>query len=118
VSARWFEDTVSALTYSLIAEHQGPAYSPAHNAVARFVVEQHGRAPDFLRLALALATCVLDASAVLLAGRPFRRLPPARRRRVLATWARAPLGPCRDLVRFYESLVVFGWTAMREDADG
>lgn len=118
MSARWFEDTVSALTYSLIAEHQGPAYSPAHNAVARFVVEQHGRAPDFLRLALALATCVLDASAVLLAGRPFRRLPPARRRRVLATWARAPLGPCRDLVRFYESLVVFGWTAMREDADG
>ena len=116
--ARWFEDTVSALTYSLIAEHGGAAYSPVHNAVARFVVEQHGRAPDFLRLALALATVVLDASGVLLAGRPFRRLEPARRRGVLGAWARAPLGPCRDLVRFYESLVVFGWTAMREEAGG
>lgn len=116
---RWFQDTVSAVTYSLIVQHGGPGYSPAHNRVARFVVEQHGRAPDFLRLGVMLLTWVFDTSPVVLSGRRFHRLPPARRRRLLAAWARAPLGPCRDLVRFYEALVVFGWTAMRaETGDG
>jgi hypothetical protein len=115
VLARWFEDTVSALTYSIIRAHGGPAYSPRHNDVVRFVVEQHGRAPDHLRLPLVLATCAFDLSAVPLAGRPFRRLPPERRERTIAAWARAPLGAFRDLIRFYEALVVFGWTSLRDE---
>src|SRR5690349_2690703 len=112
---RWFEDTVSALTYSLIVQHGGPPWSPLHNRVVRFVVEQHGRSPDFLRLALLVATCAFDVSALVLAGRRFHRLPPARRRRALDAWTRAPLRACRDLVRFYESFVVFAWTAMRSE---
>ena len=117
--ARWFEDTVSALTYAIIRAHGGPGFSERHNAVARFVVEQHGRAPDHLRLPLMLATCVFDLSAVPLAGRPFRHLAPERRERAIAAWRRGPLGAFRDLIRFYETLVVFGWTAMRdEEADG
>jgi hypothetical protein len=112
---RWFEDTVSALTYSLIREHGGPSFSPLHNRVVRFVVEQHVRTPDYLRLVLLLATCAFDLCAVVFAGRPFRRLPPERRRRPLVAFAGARIGAFRDLVRFYETLVVFGWTSMRHE---
>ena len=49
---RCFEDTVSALTYSLIREHRGPEFSPLHNEVVRFVLEQHARVPDYLRVPL------------------------------------------------------------------
>jgi hypothetical protein len=109
---RRFEDTVSALTYSLIREHDGPAYSPLHNQVVRFVLEQHGRAPDYLRVPLLLFTCVFDLAAVIGTGHPFHRLTPERRGRLLAAWRSARLGVCRDLVRFYETLAVFGWTSL------
>ncbi len=116
-AARWFENTVSALTYSFIRTHGGPAYSPIHNAVARFVLDESRRAPDHLRLALRLATAIFDLSTVPFTGRRFHRLGPERRHRYIAGWASAPLGACRDLIRFYEALVVFGWTSMREDGD-
>jgi hypothetical protein len=117
VLARWFQDTVSALTYSLIRAHRGPAYSPLHNDVVRFVVEQHGRTPDWLRLPLLLATCFFDLSAVALTGQPFHRLSPERRERHVAAWAGAPLAPFRDVIRFYETLVLFGWTSMRDESE-
>jgi hypothetical protein len=114
---RCFEDTVSALTYSLIREHGGPPYSPLHNQVVRFVLEQHGRVPDHLRVPLLAFTCVFDVAALVGTGQPFHRLTPERRRRQLRAWRTARLGVCRDLVRFYETLVVFGWTSLvREQA--
>ena len=109
---RRFEDTVSALTYSLIHEHGGPPYSALHNPVVRFVLEQHGRAPDWVRVPLLVLTCVFDLVAVVGTGHAFHRLTPDRRRRRLRAWRTARLGVCRDLVRFYESLVVFGWTSL------
>jgi hypothetical protein len=109
---RCFEDTVSALTYSLIREHRGPGWSPLHNQVVRFVLEQHGRSPDYLRIPLLVFTCVFDLAAVVRAGQPFHRLAPERRRQQLLAWRTARLGVCRDLVRFYESLAVFGWTSL------
>jgi len=112
--ARAFGDVVSALTYSLIRAHGGPAHSPVHNLVVRFVVEECARAPDYLRPPLRLATFLFDLSALPLAGHRFHRLGPERRERHLAAWARVPLGACRDLVRFYETLVVFGWTSLRD----
>ena len=112
---RRFEDTVSALTYSLILEHGGPPYSPEHNEVVRFVLAQHGRAPDHLRVPLLLFTCVFDLAAVAVSGRSFHRLAPGPRRRHLLAWRTTRLGVCRDLVRFYEALVVFGWTSVASE---
>ena len=109
---RCFEDTVSALTYSLIREHGGPPHSSLHNQVVRFVLEQHGRAPDYLRVPLLVFTCVFDVASLARAGEPFHRLTPERRGRQLLAWRTARLGVCRDLVRFYETLVVFGWTSL------
>ena len=109
---RRFEDTVSALTYSLIHEHGGPPYSALHNQVVRFVLAQHGRAPDHLRGPLLVLTCAFDLMSIVVSGQPFHRLTPDRRRRQLRAWRTARLGVCRDLVRFYETLVVFGWTSL------
>jgi hypothetical protein len=110
-----FEATVSALTYSLILEHGGPDHSPLHNRVVRFVLEQYGRMPDYLRFPLLVVTCGFDWVSVLTAGAPFHRLAPDRRRRLLCTWRTARLGVCRDLVRFWETLVVFGWTSFMSE---
>jgi hypothetical protein len=82
------------------------------------VVAQCDRAPDYLRVALRLATRVFDLSAVASTGHRFHRLGGARRQRIVAMWKRAPLGACRDLMRFYESLIVFGWTSLRNEPGG
>jgi hypothetical protein len=112
---RRFQVTVSALTDSLIREHGGPSFSPLHEQVVRFVLEQHGHMPDYLRLPIMLLTCVFDLVSLLVAGHPFHRLAHDRRRRQLLAWRAARLGVCRDLIRFYETLVVFGWTSLDEE---
>jgi hypothetical protein len=107
-----FPWTVSALAYSIIRERCGDA-GPCfpNNRVARFVLEQHGRMPDYLRLPLAALTLAFDAWPLLRTGRPFHRLPHERRWRQVLAWKRSALGVRRDLVRFYEGLVLFGWHA-------
>jgi len=110
-----FTDIVSALTQTIIRAHGGSDSPPAHDRVVRFVAAQCGRAPDYLRLSLRLATLAFDLSAVAYTGHRFRRLDVGRRQRIVATWKRAPLAACRDLMRFYESLVVFGWTSIRDE---
>ena len=107
-----FRFTVSALAYSIIWERCGEAGSGLdflHNRAVRFVLEQHARMPDYLRLPLAGLTLVLDAWAIPLTGHPFHRLPHERRWRQILAWKSSTLGFRRDLIRFYESLVIFGW---------
>ena len=120
---RSFEATVSALTDSLIREHGGPdpgplqdpVLDPVVDRVVRFVLAQHGRMPDHLRLPLVVLTCGFDWLSLATTGAPFHRLSPDRRRRRVLVWRNARLGVCRDLVRFWETLVVFGWTALRSE---
>jgi len=71
------QDTVSAITYSLIREECAEGDSTAElskNAVVRFVLEQYDRMPVLLRLPIKLLTLVFDARAILTSGRPFHRL--------------------------------------------
>jgi hypothetical protein len=115
-----FPDTVSALTYSIIRERCADPPADAgfpHNRVTRFVLEQHARMPDYLRLPLALLTLAFDAWAIPFTGSPFHRLPHERRWRQVLAWKRSSLGVRRDLIRFYESLVIFGWHAEVYHAD-
>jgi hypothetical protein len=112
VLTRSFEATVSALADALIREHGGTDPGPLRDGVVRFVLAQHGRMPDHLRLPLVVLTCGFDWLALATAGAPFHRLSPDRRRRRVRAWRTARLGVCRDLVRFWETLVVFGWTAL------
>jgi hypothetical protein len=113
---RSFEATVSALTEALIHEHGGPDAASLHDRVVRFVLAQHGRMPDHLRLPLFLLTCGFGWLPVATTGAPFHRLSPERRGRRMRAWRSARLGVCRDLVRFWETLVVFGWISFREES--
>ena len=105
-----FAKTVSALTACIVHE-RCDAEGTHVPTVTRFVLEQHGRMPDFLRLPIRVATLGFAAFTILHTGRVFHAASHEQRRRQLAWWRRAPIGPCRDLVRFYENLIVYGWFA-------
>jgi hypothetical protein len=107
-----FEGTVSAVTYSIIQERcsdHGERERFAHNRVVRFVLAQAAAMPDHLHLPFHCLVLVLDAWPVAVTGRPFHRLPHDQRWRVIERWRRSRLGFRRDLVRFFESLVIFAW---------
>jgi len=112
--------TVSSLAYSIIRARCGdtsPIADDRHNRVVRYVLAQHAAMPDYLRLPFAALTVAFGLASVALAGRPFHALPHERRWRVVATWRRLPLSFARDLIRFYESLVVFGWFTVESGGD-
>jgi hypothetical protein len=117
-----FRSTVSALAYSILRER---CWSPdlaedhPHNRVVAFVLEQHGRMAAYLRWPMVALTLGFDAWGVLRAGRPFHRQGHASRLAQVEAWRSSRIGPFRDLVRFYETLVIFGGYSMRRaDAPG
>lgn len=105
-----FEQAVTALCHSFIREHYGARAGvpgPAWERTVRFVLAQHARMPDYLRLPFLAATLVFNYGAIAAYARPFHRLQEAPRWRHIAFMRR--LGPFRDLMRFYEGLSVFGF---------
>jgi hypothetical protein len=117
-----FAKTVSALTYSIIHERcarAGRGTVFPHNRVVSFVLQQHGGMPDYLRLPLAALTVAFDLWAVPFTGRRFHRLPHEHRWRQVRAWKGSALGFRRDLVQFYESLVIFGcYAELYDSVDG
>ncbi len=107
--ARWFRQSVHSIVAAILAQ-QGADMRDVE-PVSRFVLEQHGRMPDFLRWPLLLATLGFDAYPCLIRGRPFHCLPVVQRGRCLDAWRAGWFGVQRDLVKFYESLTLFGWQA-------
>jgi hypothetical protein len=109
-----FAATVTALAEAIVRERcagaaeAGPA---AEQSVARFLLATHAKMPDYLRLPFVVLTLALDLWALPTAGRPFHRLPHEGRVRQLRAWRTSRLGPRRDLIKFYETLAVFGWYA-------
>jgi hypothetical protein len=113
-----FEATVSALSYSIVQERcrpSDPARDDPPNRVVSFVLEQHGRIAAYLHFPLAALTLAFDAWGLFLAGRPFHQQSHDRRWKQVEAWRSSKIGPCRDLVRFYESLVVFASYSMDRD---
>ena len=109
-----FDATVSALAESIIRERcrgDGAAARGSPEPVARFVLATHARMPDYLRLPLRSLTLGFDAWPLLSAGRPFHRRPHEHRWRQIQAWKDSRLGFRRDLIKFYETLSIFGWYA-------
>lgn len=105
-----FEATVSALCYTIYRERcyaLGSELEFPQNAAVRFVLGQHSRMPDFLRLPFTCVTLAFGLSSVVRHGRMFHGLRHEERLKQVEAWRNAPVGVCRDLVRFYESFVVF-----------
>lgn len=112
-----FQATVSAMVYSFAREWEGrwSATDARWNEVVRFVLDQHARMPDYLRFPLKCLTLAFDAAAIPFTGRAFHSLPHERRWRLIQRWKRLPIGPCSDLMRFYETLAVFGWSTLADE---
>ena len=109
---RAFEAAVSALCYSFIRAHFGARAGepgPHWNNAVRFVLAQHARMPDYLRLPLQVLTLLF----VRWSGFPrlgsYRDLDQDRRWARIARMRGSILGPFRDLIRFYEGLAIFGF---------
>jgi hypothetical protein len=115
---RTFQWTVSALVYSLVRERcpeDARAREFLENRVVRFVLAEHARMPDYLRLPIRLATLLFDAYARITTLRAFHRLPHERRVHQIRAWRLSCLAPAGDLVKFYESLSVYGWYSAAEE---
>src|SRR5262245_7754879 len=119
--ARAFENAVSALSYSFIRGHFGARAGepgPRWNRTVRFVLDQHGRMPDYLRLPLKILTLLFIHWSNLPRLGSYRALDPDRRWRRIERMRSSVLGPFRDLIRFYEGLTVFGFHTELAEAAG
>jgi len=109
---RAFEGAVSALCYAFIRAHFGTragAPGPHWNNTVRFVLAQHARMPDYLRLPFQVLTLLFVHWSGFTRPGSYRSLDPDRRWSRIAGMRRSILGPFRDLIRFYESLAILGF---------
>jgi choline dehydrogenase-like flavoprotein len=111
---RWlsfpFAGVVSALVHAILDELPLSVTHGDRNRVTAFIVAQHARMPDFLRMPFLILTLGFDVSGWLFFGRSFRNQTRAQRRAQIGWWKASPLGVCRDFIRFFESLATVGWT--------
>lgn len=106
----WHESVISALVYARIAADELPSAHLQPNRVVNFVVRQHAGMPDFLRWPLLALTLAFDLAGLFYFLGLFHSQPPNRRQAQMELWRQSPLGPFRDLMRFYDSLAILGWT--------
>ena len=76
-----------AITEALLYERIGPEAVSMAGPVSAFVVAQHSRMPDYLRLPLIMLTLVCDWWPIVFGfGRSLHSLPLDQRRQVLSAW--------------------------------
>jgi hypothetical protein len=110
-----FRSIVSAICYSIIQQYCPSSNSSntfPYNQVVNFVLEQHGRMPDYLKLPIVILTLIFDLSGLFSNGIPFYQQASNIRLTQLKSWHHSPFNLCRDLMRFYESLTIFGWYSL------
>jgi hypothetical protein len=99
--------TISTLARDLATIYDDGLTPPESRAgVVNFVLEQLARMPWFLRAGVKLCTAAFGASRVFFAGALFHRQKPVNRAAQVEAWKRSRLAICRDLMKFYTSLVV------------
>jgi len=107
-----FENAVSALCYSFIQAHFGGRAGeprPCWNSTVRFVLDQHARMPDYLRLSVQVLTLLFVYWSSFPRLRSYHGLDADQRWTRVARMRGSSFGPFKDLIRFYEGLTVFGF---------
>jgi hypothetical protein len=119
---RFLQNTVSAICYEIALQHElprGAGSQPSLGEVERFVYGQLARMPRLLGIGVAGATAVFGVTAWWHGMHVFHRQQARLRALHWMRWKCSSLGPCRDLVRLYESLVVlFLYSSRGWDASG
>lgn len=113
-----FNKTVARLTETIRADRLASLYPDIDEnceGAVRFVLQQHARLPDWVRPPLRSFTLLFDLMGIVYGGRVFHRQPIQLRSRLWQRCRRGSFGPFRDLMRFYEAMVVFDEISARED---
>jgi hypothetical protein len=108
----YLSKTITALCQDIAAIQDNCAEGcevRSYSDVTTFVFEQLQKMPSFLRWPILLATAVFGMSRLLIEGSVFYQRSQERRRTQLDRWRRSKIGPNRDLMKFYTSLVVFAF---------
>ena len=104
----WFSRSVRAITETVLRELNSTVPAADVERVAMFVHDQQARMPDYLRFPVVLLTFLFDVWPLLQGrDRPYHCQPLAVRRQQMETWKRSRLAICRNLMKLFESLVVF-----------
>jgi hypothetical protein len=110
-----FRSIVSAICYSIIQQYCSSSNNTNSflcNQVVNFVLEQHNRMPDYLKLPIVILTLIFDLAGLFSNGIPFCQQSSNIRSTQLKNWHHSPFNLSRDLMRFYESLTIFGWYSL------
>ena len=113
-----FETSVSALSYTII-KHRIPLSDRQfpHNGAVQFAIAQHQRMPDYLRFPIWLLTLIFNGAGIFTGGKTFSQLSDRLRWQQIEAWRNSIFSPGRDLIRFYESLIIFYCYAENSDVE-
>jgi hypothetical protein len=101
---RLVPNTIAAICYEIARQHVSTGH--AQGELERFIGAQLRRMPGFLAAAIYAATVAFSLTSILHDARVFHKLQGVRRTLHVLRWRDSALAPCRDLIRFYESLAV------------
>ena len=103
-----FREIVSAICYEIGDSHLAgtgdSALAAPYNDVADFVLAQWAQMPDYLRQPIRAVTVLFGLSSLGRSCRLYHHNQVTRRRLQRLAWRSSRFSPCRDLMRFYESL--------------
>ncbi len=103
---------VQALAAVVVAERWPEHDDPERLArVTAAAMAQAERAPDVMRLPLAVLLHAFDAAPLVRGGRRFERLDRPAQATAMGRWRDARLGVLRSFVRYWESVIVLAWYA-------
>jgi hypothetical protein len=103
-----FETCVSAICYTIIQNRVTLSTNQfPHNGAVNFAIAQHQQMPDYLRLPIWLLTLGFNGAGLITGGKFYFALSDRLRWQQIQAWRNSFFSPCRDLIRFYESLVIF-----------
>ena len=115
----WLHDIASALSYSSCASaalRGDPRLAEPYNDVTAFVLRQLFQMPDLLRAPAMAAAAGFDLAGIARSGRLFHTQTPANREKQIRAWKESKLAFRRDLVRYFETLAVFGLHSREEES--
>lgn len=106
---RRMSDIISALVHTRANGNLAKSPHGSLNLAAILVAAQQARMPDILRLPIRILTMLFDYSGIAFFLCAFRHQAFGQRSAQMAMWRHAAFGPCRDLMRFYDSLIMLSW---------
>lgn len=77
----------------------------AFDEEANFLLLQMNNMPDYLRLPFRMVTLFFGLHTILFFGKPFSKLRPDQREKVILSWKNARVNFMSTFIRFHESLV-------------